>query len=410
MEITQKKKVIHAIYLGTLCSVAYLAVYFVRNVLGTVTPQMIESGFSEAYIGRASSVFMIVYGIGQLINGTLGDQIKAKYMISFGLLLAGLANLAFCHLLDISRNGALLVYGAAGFFLAMIYGPMTKLVAENTEPLYAMRCSLGYTLSSFLGSPLAGVVAFFVAWPMVFDLSSLSLILMALVCFTVFSLFEKRGINRYHQFDHLKQKGTGNIRVLIERGIIKYTFISIVTGVIRTTVVFWMPTYFTQYLGYSPEQSAAIFSVATLVISASAFLSVFVFELLKRNMEKSMLYFFVASAAFFGLMYFVKQPVLNILCMVLGILSTNAAASYLFSFYCPSLRDTGMVSGATGFIDFVSYAAAAVSSILFANAVSDIGWGNLILVWCALMVVGVVVCLPRKNSSQYTLETKKDSL
>ncbi len=405
--MTQKKKVIHAFYLGTLCSMAYLAVYFVRNVLGTVTPQMIENGFSEEYIGRVSFIFMIVYGVGQLINGTIGDKIKAKYMISFGLLFAGIANFAFCRMLDVSQTGAMLVYGLVGFFLAMIYGPMTKVVAENTEPLYAMRCSLGYTLSSFLGSPLAGVVAAVVVWQLVFDLSSLSLIVMGLVCFAFFTIFEKQGIIRYHQFDHLKQKGTGNIRVLIERDIIKYTIVSIVTGVIRTTVVFWMPTYFTQYLGYSPDQSAAIFSVATLLISASAFIAVFVFELLKRNMERSMLYFFIASAVFFGLLYFIKNPILNILCMVMAILASNAATSYLFSFYCPSLRDTGMVSSATGFIDFVSYAAAAISSILFANAVSDIGWGNLILVWCALMVVGVIICLPRKKG-QYSLEMKKD--
>lgn len=406
MEITQKKKIIHAIYIGTLCSLAYLAVYFVRNVLGTVTPQMIENGFSEEYIGRVSFVFMIVYGVGQLINGAIGDKIKAKYMISLGLLFAGVTNFAFCKLLDISQTWAILIYGLGGFFLAMIYGPMTKVVAENTEPLYAMRCSLGYTLASFLGSPLAGIVAAIVVWQLVFDISSISMIVMGIVCFVAFSVLEKRGIVRYHQFDHLKQKGTGNIKVLIERDIIKYTIVSIVTGVIRTTVVFWMPTYFTQHLGYSPEQSAAIFSVATLVISASAFVAVFVFELLKRDMEKSMLYFFIASAIFFGLLYFVENPILNILCIVLAILTCNAATSYLFSFYCPSLRDTGMVSSATGFIDFVSYAAAAVSSILFANAVSDIGWGNLILVWCALMVVGILICLPRKKG-QYRLEMEK---
>jgi len=69
----------------------------------------------------------------------------------------------------------------------------------------------------------------------------------------------------------------------------------------------------------------------------------------------------------------------------------------LWSRYCPSLRDTGMVSGATGFLDFMSYMAASVSSTLFANAVSDIGWGGLIFVWLLLMLVGVAICLPYKK-------------
>ena len=68
----------------------------------------------------------------------------------------------------------------------------------------------------------------------------------------------------------------------------------------------------------------------------------------------------------------------------------------LWSRYCPSLRDTGMVSGATGFLDFVSYMSAATANLIFANAVTDIGWENLILVWIGLMIVGVIVALPYK--------------
>jgi sugar phosphate permease len=66
----------------------------------------------------------------------------------------------------------------------------------------------------------------------------------------------------------------------------------------------------------------------------------------------------------------------------------------LWSRYCPSLRDTGMVSSATGFLDFMSYMAASVSSSVFANAVAGIGWGSLILVWAGLMGIGVIISLP----------------
>jgi sugar phosphate permease len=58
-----------------------------------------------------------------------------------------------------------------------------------------------------------------------------------------------------------------------------------------------------------------------------------------------------------------------------------------------------MVSSATGFLDFMSYMAAAASSTLFANAVSQIGWGNLILIWCGLMLFGVAISIPRKTKN-----------
>ena len=111
-------------------------------------------------------------------------------------------------------------------------------------------------------------------------------------------------------------------------------------------------------------------------------------------MDKTLLLMFGLSAVFFLGAFFIKEPSINIVMMVLAIIAANCSATMLWSIYCPSLRDTGMVSGATGFLDFLSYMAAAVANVVFANAVSVIGWGNLILVWCGLMVLGVVVALP----------------
>lgn len=385
-----------AILIGGMCSISYLAVYLARNILGTVSPQMIEDGFfTTEQIGKLSSIYFITYAVGQLINGAIGDKIKAKYMISFGLILAGICNILFATL-----SGSVLLayvsYGLTGFFLSMIYGPMTKVVAENTEPIYATRCSLGYTFASFFGSPLAGVLAALLSWQSVFTSSSAVLLIMGFICFTVFTAFEKKGLIEYNKYQTKAQKG-GNIRVLIQNQIIKFTLISIITGVIRTTVVFWLPTYLSQYLGFTSETSALIFTAATFIISLAPFVAIFIYERLDNNMDLTILIAFVASSVFFLMVYLWKQPTANIVFMVLAILSSNLASSMMWSRYCPSLRDTGMVSSATGFLDFVSYMAASVSSTLFANAVASVGWGNLILIWLALMVFGIVIALPFKR-------------
>ena len=135
MKISNKAK--NAILLGALCSISYLAVYIARNVLSAVTPQMIENGFSEVYIGKLSSVYFVVYAVGQLINGIIGDKIKARYMISLGLLLAGACNALFPFISE-WRIGAILIYAMTGFFLAMIYGPLTKVISESLRSLMAL--------------------------------------------------------------------------------------------------------------------------------------------------------------------------------------------------------------------------------------------------------------------------------
>ena len=385
-----------AVYIGSLCSTAYLAVYVARNILGSVSPQMIADGvFTEAQIGTLSSLYFVCYAVGQLVNGIVGDKVRGKYMIGIGLVLAGICNAAFSAFSH-SVYASYISYALTGFSLAMIYAPMTKIVAENTEAVYAPRCSLGYTLASFLGSPCAGLLAAALVWQWVFAVSSGILIFMGVVCFVVFTIMERRGIITYGKYKLPKQSG-GSIRVLIRHRIIRFALVAMLTGVVRTTVVFWLPTFLSQYLGFSPKAAALLYTVGTLLISSSVFAAVFTYERLGRNTDLTMLLAFSASAVCFLLVYFVRIPVLGVALMVLAITTGNCASNILWSTYCPSLRDTGMVSGATGFLDFSSYMAAAAASSLFSNAVEDVGWGPLILVWCGLMLIGVFIMLPRRK-------------
>lgn len=139
-----------AFSIGSLCFVSYLGVYFLRNILSTVSPQMVNGGkITTDKIGELSSLFFITYAVGQLINGAIGDKIKTKYMLSIGLVLAGASNFLFKELFEAHWILAYIIYGLSGFFLSMIYGPMTKVVAENVTPIYATRCSVGYSFASF---------------------------------------------------------------------------------------------------------------------------------------------------------------------------------------------------------------------------------------------------------------------
>ncbi len=283
-EMKISKQALSAIYLGTLCSLSYLGVYIVRNVLSAATPDMIASnGYTEAYLGEVASMFFIVYAVGQLINGVIGDRIKAKWMISFGLLFAGIFNFVFCKLIDF-RLPAMIAYGMMGFFLAMIYGPMSKVVSESMNLVYATRCTLGFTFASFVGTPAAGIFSYFLGWQDVFTVTSIVIIVMAIACFVCFEIFERKGIVKYNMISAKKEKKSSEkksfkdiISMLYRREIVKYTLVSVITGIVRTSVVFWLPTYISQALGFEPKQAAGLYTAATLIISFTAFIAVFVY-------------------------------------------------------------------------------------------------------------------------------------
>ena len=406
MKFTDNAK--RAIKIGIVCFLSYLAVYLARNVLSTVTPQMQSQGFSKEAIGAASSVYFITYAVGQLINGAIGDKIKPKYMMSFGLALAGVSNFLFSYFSSASTTvdgnlalGSYIAYGCTGFFLAMIYGPMTKVVAENTEMPYTTRCSLGYTFASYFGSPVAGMLATFLAWQSVFAVSSVILVLMAGVVFTSFVVFERKGIITYGRFkrEATAKKG-GSVKQLFKRQIVKFSLVSILTGIVRTSVLFWLPTYFNERLGYLEKEATMIFTVASLFISCGAFIVVFIYEKMGHNLDKTVLLMFSAAVVFFTLTFFVRTPIPNVALVVLSIMSSNGAATMLWSRYCPSLRDTGIVSGVTGFLDFLSYMAAATANALFPFLIEQKAWSweSIVLIWLGLMIVGVLISLPYSNN------------
>ncbi len=398
--MTKKYNVKNALLLGAFCTIVYLAVYISRNVLSAVSPQMITHGIaSENFIGTMSSIFFFAYAIGQLFNGIIGDVVKSKYMIAIGLIIAGISSFILpfiCHI----KIVMFCLYGVVGFSLSMIYGPMTKTIAENTKPNHAIKCNLGLNFSAYFGAPIAGVFALFLAWNNVFNTSAVILIILGLLCFIIFSIFESKNIIEYNNSSVKKESNNdiiSSISILIKRDIIKFTFVSILTGIIRTTVLFWLPTYLMQYLDFDEKTSTSIFTATSLVISVGSFAAIYLYKILKESINKTLFFSFVFAAILFLGTFIVKNDVLNIILLVLAIMSSNCAATMMWSFYCPSLADTGLVSSATGYLDFISYMSAAISSKLFANAVGGIGWGGLIMVWFALMLAGVIISIPYKK-------------
>lgn len=391
----------NAFFIGVICSFAYLAVYIARNVLSAVSPQMISVGiFRENIIGTMSSIFFFAYAIGQLVNGLIGDVIKSKYMVTVGLLLAGVSSFILPAFSD-SNIISYLLYGVVGFALSMIYGPMTKAIAENTIPQHAIKCNLALNFAAYFGTPLAGLLALVFLWDSAFKSSGIILCLMAVLFFVIFSYFETKKIIVYKKRDNSpKEKGKGlkaSLNILVKRSIIKYTLVSMLTGIIRTSVLFWLPTYLMQYLNFSEKGSTQIFTATSLLISLGSFAAVYVYKLFRNNTDKTLIFSFLLSSILFLGTFVIKQEIVNILLLILAIMASNCAATMMWSFYCPSLADTGLVSSATGYLDFISYMAAAISSKLFANAVSSIGWGGLILVWFVLMIMGVIISIPFKK-------------
>lgn len=389
----QDKEVMHAVWLGLMCIVSYLGCYYARNILSVVSPYMLVStSFTVEFIGTISTGYMITYAVGQLLNGRIGDLVKGKYLVGGGLLLAGLCNLLMPYLKK--QVVVLIIYSLSGFFLSMIYAPLMRMVAENTRPVYASRCSLGFMVAAFLGAPVASLTTLIFEWEQVFLVCGMTLILLGCISFAVFQMFEWKGVIRYQNIQK-KERATINLVVLRRRGVVRFALIAMLTGIVRTSVMFWIPTYLSRHLGLSDQLAASTFMLVTLLTSVSPFINVlFIYErLMKRDINRMVLWMFVCSAVSFALMCCVSQPVINSVFLAAAMFTASGAAMMVFIVYCPSLSDTGMVSTVTGFLDAVSYTAAALANLLFSNTIHTIGWNGLIWIWSGLMIIGTLISL-----------------
>ena len=81
---------LYSVFLG------YIFFYLVRKNVSMALPAMeVDLKMDKAELGKILSVSEIVYGISKFMNGVAADRSDARSFMAFGLLFAGLSNLAF---------------------------------------------------------------------------------------------------------------------------------------------------------------------------------------------------------------------------------------------------------------------------------------------------------------------------
>ena len=118
-------------------------------------------GFSIAQIGILTAIYPAIWGIGQLVTGRMADYFCKKDLLFVGMLIQGLALIAFLFANKMSHFIALA--SVLGWGTAMVYPTFLATVAENTHPadrakslgVFRLWRDLGYAI----GAVLTGLIA-----------------------------------------------------------------------------------------------------------------------------------------------------------------------------------------------------------------------------------------------------------
>ena len=385
-----------AVTLSVTCVSAYIACYILRNILSVVTPDMIASGYETEYIGVLSSVYYVIYACGQLFNGYVGEIIRAKYMVALGLATASLSSVGFAF----CGAGALgvVLFGIMGFSLSMLRGPIVKTICENTDSKIAKLACVFLSFSSFVGPLGASLLSLIFGWQTAFVASGIIGVGFAVCIYILLTVFEMRGLIRYGE----KKKG----KKMDLLGIFKlcgFPFYLAVVMVCETAYIaigFWLPTYFTEKLGFESGLAGIIFSVMSFIRAFTPFIALFALKLLKNNDRLLIRIVYIIAALAITAALFVNFDYFDVLMMLVALIGIGMASTMVWSNYIPNQAESGLTSSLNGFLDFTGYAVASVCNLFVSYAVGWFGWDGVVTMWISVAVIGVIITFILNNKGE----------
>lgn len=396
-KLTNKKYIFSLVL---LCSVVYFVSYLTRINYSAVLVEIMKS---EGYTKTAASVpltgLFIVYGVGQLISGILGDKFSPEKIILFGLLLTSAMNIA----LPFAPSTIIMTvtWSINGFAQALMWPPLVKILAKflriedySKNIVYVI---MGANLGTIFVYAVSPVVISLSGWKFVFFGAAAIALIVAIVWILLVFRIEKCAVETEADFTPVAKKADGKISftraAIILLSLIM--FANIFQGLLRDGITTWMPTYMADTFGFN--SSSAILTGIALPIAAitiSFFTATIYRKILKNEAKCTTLFFSVCTAACFVLVFAgTSNPALSTAMLMVASAATQAVNFMYTSIAVAKFERFGKTSFITGAMNSSVYIGSAISTYGIAAITTRFGWSGTMITWFGCALVGLIVCI-----------------
>ena len=377
----------------------YFASYFTRINFAVMTVKICaELGVEKSALAVVITAMTVAYGVGQILNGLLGDKLRPQAMLTFGLALAIACNVGmfFAPTVPIMT----LAWCINGFAHSMLWPPIVRLMSvfltDDEYGYAAVRVSWG---SSF------ATIALYLACPLLLELLTWRQIILVCAGVGLAILAAWLVLNPRLFTEPLAGKGRSGAAAATEhRPLPRYVFLAlalvmlgiVLQGSLRDGVTNWMPSFLCESFGISEEN--AIFS--TVILALFSVVSFYLFDLLHRKLLRNEVtcasVIFVGSAASSLLLVianrFLSTPVISMLLMGVIVACMHGINLMLITVVPKRFVKTGKVSTVSGILNACTYVGASASTYGFAVLAERFGWGFTLLSWLLISAAGAAVC------------------
>ena len=140
------------------CWLTYTAFYLGRVNISPAFPLLaVALGMSLGEVGWLGTVFFWSYGIGQLVHGQLGNVIRPRWMVFFGLLTIAATNLLFST--QQTLIPLLILWAINGFAQAAGWGPLLRILNTNFDQNQSRKLATPFAMSFQIGTSVSWIIS-----------------------------------------------------------------------------------------------------------------------------------------------------------------------------------------------------------------------------------------------------------
>lgn len=398
-KLSQKKYIKALVF---MCSLVYFVSYLTRINYSAVLVEIMKS---EGYPKPAASIpltgLFIVYGVGQLISGVLGDKFSPEKIVFCGLLITSGMNIILPF---VSSSVVLMTvtWSINGFAQALMWPPLVKIMARYlTKDDYSLNIVyviLGSSLGTIFVYAVSPVVISLSGWRFVFWGAATIAVIVALIwIFFIFGIENHaQAVEKESNTAKNVQKGNGisfTKAAILLLSLIMFT--NIFQGLLRDGITTWMPTYMQDTFEFG--SSGAILTGVALPIASitiSFFTATIYRKILKNEAKCTTLFFSVCTACCLVLcLAGTRNPAISTAMLMAASAATHAINFMYTSISVAKFERFNRTSFVTGAINSSVYIGSAISTYGIAAITTHFGWSGTMVTWLVCSVIGLVVCI-----------------
>lgn len=391
----------------TVSWITYASFYLGKANIGPALPRIREFLTVDQFaVSPILAGFKFVYGIGQFVNGQIGDHVNPKYLIILGMVGSIVVNFFFGF--GNAWGFLIVLWGINGFFQSTGWPPLVKILANwfpsssrgNAMGIMSTSYQLGVSVSSILAGLLVGY-----KWRYAFWIPALLMSFIAVYFFISIKISPQEvdlaSTNSYPKRSEDKQEPKG-LRYTLRYTLTNPTlwivaFSCAAINIVRYVYIDWWPSYITKTQGISINQ--ATYQVSTVQIGGivGSILIGWLADRFFGRKRSPIVLGTLASLGFFILIHsYIAQvsATMGIICLFLIGFTTYGPFAILTGADAQDLGGEHAVSSVTGFIDALSYIVASFGDIGIGWFAGRYGWQRLPIFWASVAFLAAVLIIP----------------